>query len=103
MTAEHSRLVHFIYPSYYSSGVAVFAPGGEIEGVSLWEDLRGESLSVQEGHFVLGAASQTPALQNITLIPAASIEGVRVGGEWMCMIALLCATCLEVTGAVLHQ
>lgn len=69
-------LVQFIYPSYYSSGFAVFAPGGEIEGVGSWEDLRGQSLSVQEGHYVLGAASQTPALQNITLIPAASIEGV---------------------------
>lgn len=79
MTAERSRLVQFIFPSYYSSGAAVFAPGGAIEGVSSWHDLSGKTLSAVEGNYVVDAAPETPALQNVMFVLAATIEGGEIG------------------------
>ncbi len=79
VTAERSRLVQFIFPSYYSSGAAVFAPGGAIEGVSSWHDLSGKTLSAVEGNYVVDAAPETPALQNVTFVLAATIEGGENG------------------------
>lgn len=75
VTADRSKLVQFVYPSYYSSGAAVFAPGGSIEGVSGWGDLEGQTLAVAQGSYVIDAAPQTPALQNITLVPTPTIKG----------------------------
>ncbi len=85
VTAERSRLVQFLFPSHYSSGAAVFAPDGLIEGVSSWGDLSGRTLSVLEGNYVLDAAPQTPALQNVTLLPVQSIEGGQSKPWGVCM------------------
>jgi ABC-type amino acid transport substrate-binding protein len=74
VTAERSKLMQFVYPAYYSSGVALFAPNGEIEGVSSWSDLAGRTLAVKEGNYVLDAAPQTPALQNVTLVQVPNIQ-----------------------------
>lgn len=49
VTAERAKLMQFVYPAYYSSGVALFAPGGEIPGVRSWGDLAGKTLAVKEG------------------------------------------------------
>ncbi|KAI7844007.1 hypothetical protein COHA_002544 [Chlorella ohadii] len=74
VTAERSKLMKFVSPAYYSSGVALFAPGGQIEGVSSWSDLAGRTLAVKEGNYVLDAAPQTPALQNVTLVQVPNIQ-----------------------------
>lgn len=78
MTAERAKLMQFVYPAYYSSGVALFAPGGEIPGVSSWGDLAGKTLAVKEGNYVLDAAPQTPALQNVTLVQVPNIQGASL-------------------------
>ncbi len=75
MTAERSKLMKFVSPAYYSSGVALFAPGGQIEGVRSWSNLAGRTLAVKEGNYVLDAAPQTPALQNVTLVQVPNIQG----------------------------
>ncbi len=62
-------------PSYYSAGAALFAPGGEIEGVSSWDDLQGRTVAILQGNYVIDAAPQTPALQNVTLLQVASAQG----------------------------
>lgn len=75
MTAQRSKLVQFLSPGYYSAGSVVFAPGGRIEGVSSWGDLRGRTLSVVEGGYTIDAAAQSLALQNVTLLPVPNIQG----------------------------
>lgn len=67
--------MQFVLPSYYSAGAALFAPGGTVEGVSSWEDLAGETVALLQGNYVFEAATQTPALQNVTLLPVADAQG----------------------------
>ena len=81
ITAERSKLVQFVSPSYYSAGATLFAPGGRIEGVSSWGDLKGKTLSVLQGAYFLDAAPSTPALQNVTLIEAPTAEGALPVGR----------------------
>lgn len=75
ITPERRRLVQFVLPSYYSAGAALFAPGGTVEGVSSWEDLAGQTVALLQGNYVFEAAPQTPALQNVTLLPVADAQG----------------------------
>lgn len=86
ITPERRRLVQFVLPSYYSAGTALFAPGGTVEGVSSWEDLAGETVALLQGNYVFEAAPQTPALQNVTLLPVADAQG-ELGSaacRWQC-------------------
>ena len=75
ITPERRKLVPFVFPSYYSAGAALFAPGGAIDGVSSWEELSGETVAVLEGSYILDAAPETPALQNVTLLQVPTAEG----------------------------
>ena len=81
VTAERSKLVQFVSPGYYSAGATLFAPGGRIEGVSSWDDLKGKTLAVMEGNYVIDAAQSTPALQNVTLIKAPTAQGAAPSGQ----------------------
>lgn len=49
VTPERAQLVQFIQPYYYSAGAALYAPGGSIQGVQSWGDLRGKSLTIKRG------------------------------------------------------
>lgn len=80
VTANRSKLVQFVAPSYYSAGATLFAPGGRIEGVSSWGDLKGKTLAVRGGNYVIDAAPSTPALQNVTLLQAPTAQGAPLGG-----------------------
>lgn len=79
ITPERRKLVQFVFPSYYSAGAALFAPGGAIDGVGSWEDLSGQTVALLEGSYILDAAPETPALQNVTLLQVPTAEG-GVGG-----------------------
>ncbi|PRW44565.1 ABC transporter permease [Chlorella sorokiniana] len=84
ITPDRKKLVQFVMPSYYSAGAALFAPGGEIQGVRSWEDLSGQTVAVLEGNYVIDAAPQTPALQNVTLLQVADVQEASdavLGGE----------------------
>lgn len=77
ITDARKQVVDFLYPSYYSAGAAVFAPGGAIEGVARWEDMSGRTVAVPQGYYALEAAAATPALAGINFVVAANAEGTR--------------------------
>lgn len=51
VTPERKTLVRFLKPFLYSAGCALYAPGGAVDGVDAWADLKGRRVASREGYY----------------------------------------------------
>lgn len=77
VTPDRSLQVKFVFPAYFSSGAALFAPGGQVPGVEAWADLAGQTVTTLQGNYVLDVQQDTPELRNLTIVAVPSAQAAE--------------------------